>query len=68
VALAAPGRVRRVRCPHRHGPVMASGVRRALDAAVDRASESRPLYLFGYLVGDALVSVALFVLGRRLTR
>jgi CelD/BcsL family acetyltransferase involved in cellulose biosynthesis len=44
------------------------GVRRVLDAAVDRASESRPLYLFGYLVGDALVSVALFVLGRRLTR
>jgi hypothetical protein len=47
---------------------MASGVRRALDAAVDRASESRPLYLFGYLVGDAWVSVALFVLSRRLTR
>jgi CelD/BcsL family acetyltransferase involved in cellulose biosynthesis len=47
---------------------MASGVRSVLDAAVDRASESRPLYLFGYLVGDALVSVALYFLGRRLTR
>jgi hypothetical protein len=48
--------------------VTASGVRRALDAAVDHASECRPLYLLGYLVGTGLSGVALVVFGRRLTR
>jgi hypothetical protein len=35
---------------------------------VDRASETRPLYLVGYVIGDALAAVALVLLGRRLTR
>jgi hypothetical protein len=43
-------------------------MRRALDAAVDRATESRPLYRAGYLLGSAGASVALVLLGRRLKR
>lgn len=44
-----------------------SGVRHALDAAVDRAVY-RPAYVVGFLAADAVVAVALWALGRRLTR
>lgn len=47
---------------------MSGGVRHALDAAVDRAATSRTVYVVGAFAADVVVTVALFVLGRRLTR
>ena len=44
---------------------MPSGVRHALDAAIDAAT--RPWHAIGYITGSALASLLLWALGRRLT-
>jgi hypothetical protein len=46
----------------------AGGVRHALDAAIDHCATTKPLYLAGYWGTTVVVSVALFVFGRRVNR
>jgi hypothetical protein len=46
----------------------AKGVRNVLNAAIDHAVTTKPMYLAGYWCATVVVSVALFVFGRRVNR
>jgi hypothetical protein len=46
----------------------ARGVRNVLNAAIDHAVVTKPAYLAGYWCTTVVVSVALFVFGRRVQR